>query len=129
MILRRTNFVPGEIKTIPTRCATIVGSRSTSLMIAPNQSSPTKSKKMRAINTSTQGRAMRRKTQARRGLSREKRISRPSLENGSPMAKPQVMIQMMMNPRRQLWESPCMMMMSHLYLHHQCASWQEVTTR
>jgi len=37
---------------------------------------------MRAINTSTQGRAMRRKTQARRGLSREKRISRPSLENG-----------------------------------------------
>ena len=95
----------------------------------PEPIKPKKRKKMRAINTSTQGRAMRRKTQARRDLSREKRISRPSLENGSPMAKTQVMIQMIMNPRRQLWESPCMMMMSHLYLHHQCASWQEVTTR
>ena len=82
MIPRITNFVPGEIKTTPTRCATIMGSTGTSHMIAPNQSSPTKSKKMRAINTSTQGRAIRRKTQPRRSLLRENRISRLSLENG-----------------------------------------------
>ena len=33
-------------------------------------------------------------------LSREKKISRLSLENGSPMGNPQMKIQVMMNPRR-----------------------------
>ena len=36
----------------------------------------------------------------RKGLSREKKISRLFLENGSPMGNPQMKIQVMMNPRR-----------------------------
>jgi len=55
---------------------------------------------MMTIITSTQRKAMRRRTSRRKGLSREKKISRRFLENGSPMENHQVMIQVMMNPRR-----------------------------
>ena len=43
---------------------------------------------------------MRRRTSRRRGLSRERKTSRLFLVSGSPMGNPQVMIQVMMNPRR-----------------------------
>jgi len=55
---------------------------------------------MMTIITSTQRKAMRRRTSRRKGLSREKKISRRFLENGSPMGNSQMMIQVMMNPRR-----------------------------
>jgi len=68
-------------------------------MIVPNPESSTKSKMMMTIITSTQRKVMRR-TSRRKGLLREKKISRLFLENGSLMGNPQVMIQVMMNPRR-----------------------------
>jgi len=52
------------------------------------------------IKTNTQRKVMRRMTSRRKGLSREKKISRLFLENGSPMGNPQMKIQVMMNPRR-----------------------------
>ena len=100
MIPRRTNFVPGKVMTMPRRCATIVANMGISPMIVPNPQSSTRSKMMMTIITSTQRKVMRRRTSRRKGLSREKKISRLFLENGSPMGNPQVMIQVMMNPRR-----------------------------
>ena len=102
-----------------------------SRMIVPNPQSSTRSKMMMTIKTSTQKKVMRRGTSRRRGLSSERKTSRLFLESGSPMEKPQVMTQVTMNPRRKLWGLPCMMMvmMSHLYLHHPCVLWQEVTLR
>jgi len=55
---------------------------------------------MMTIITSTQRKAMRRRTSRRKGLSREKKISKLFFENGSPMGNPQMKIQVMMNPRR-----------------------------
>ena len=100
MIQRRTNSVPGKAMTMPRMCATIVANMVISPMIVPNPESSTKSKMMMTIITSTQRKVMRRRTSRRKGLSREKKISRLFLENGSPMGNPQMKIQVMMNPRR-----------------------------
>jgi hypothetical protein len=97
-------------------------------MIDPNHQDSTRSMKMRAINTRTRRRTMKKVITRKRSPSRRRNKSRPSLESGSPMAKPQVMIQAMMTPRRRSRGSPSMMM-NHLYLHHPCVSWQEVTPR
>ena len=99
MIQKRTNSVPGKAMTMSRRCATIVANMVISPMIVPNPQSSTRSKMMMTIITSTQRKVMRR-TSRRKGLSREKKISRLFLENGSPMGNHQVMIQVMMNPRR-----------------------------
>ena len=100
MIQRRTNFVPEEAMIMPRRCATIVANMGISHMIVPNPQSSTRSKMMMTIKTNTQRKVMRRMTSRRKGLSRERKISRLFLESGSPMENPQVMIQVMMNPRR-----------------------------
>ena len=99
MIPRRTNSVPEKAMTMPRKCATIVANMGISPMIVPNPQSSTRSKMMMTIITSTQRKVMRR-TSRRKGLSREKKISRLFLENGSPMGNPQMKIQVMMNPRR-----------------------------
>jgi len=86
--------------------------------------SPTRSKRM-TINQGTR-RTMTRKITRRRGLSR-RRKSKLSLGSGSPMVRPQATMMMMMTPTS-LWGLLCMRM-NHLYLHHPCASWLEVTPR
>jgi len=99
----------------------------------PEPSKLNKKQKIMTINTSHQRKVMRRRTTRRKGLSQEKRRSRLSLENGSRMVTPQMMTQVMKNQIKRLWGLPCMMMkmmvIRHLYLHHPCASWQEVTPR
>ena len=100
MIPRRTNSVLGETMTMPRRCAIIVANMGISPIIVPNLQSSTRSKMMMTIKTNTQRKVMRRMTSRRKGLSREKKISRLFLVSGSPMGNPQVMIQVMMNSRR-----------------------------
>ena len=90
MIPSRTNFVSGEIKMVSKRSATIVASMVISPMIVPNHPSSTRSKKMMAINTSTQRKTMKRKITRRRNLSRGRKKSKLFLESRSPMAKFQV---------------------------------------
>ena len=123
MIPRKINFVPGKIKMKPRRYATIVENMVISLMIVPNHPSSTRSKKIMTIDISTR-RIMKIKITRRRSSSREKKETRPSLESGSPMVKPQAM----MMTRKSSWVLP-FMMMNHFYLHHPCVSWQEVTPK
>jgi hypothetical protein len=123
MTPRRTNFVPGETSKVARRSATIAGNMMITFpMTVPSHQDSTRILKMMAINTSTRRKTMRKVTKIRRSLSRRGNKSRPSLVSGSPMVKPQVM----MIPRRRSRGSPSMMM-NHLYLHHPCVSWQEVT--
>ena len=130
MTPRKTSFVPGRARTMSRKFVTIVANMVTSHMIVRSLQSSTRNKKMMTINTRHQRKVMRRTTR-RKGLSQEKRRSRLFLENGSRMVNPQVMTQVMKNPRKRLWGLPCMMMMvmRHLYLQRPCASWQEVTPR
>jgi hypothetical protein len=125
---KKNKFRTGGTMTMPRRYVIIVANMGISPMIVPNLQSSTRSKMMMTIKTSTQ-RKVKRRTSRRRGLSRERKTSMLFLKSGSPMENLQVMTQVMMNPRRKLWGLPCMMMMSHLYLHHLCVSWQEVTPR
>ena len=133
MTPRKISFVPGRARTMSRKFVTIVVNMVTSHMIVRSLQSSTRNKKIMTINTSHQRKVMRRRTTRRKGLSQEKRRSRLSLENGSRMVNPQMMTQVMKNPRKRLWGLPCIMMkmmvMRHLYLHHPCASWQEVTPR
>ena len=133
MTPRKTSFVPGKARKMSRKCVTIAANMATSHMIVRSLQNSTRNKKMMTINTRHKRKVMRRRTTRRKGLSQEKRRSRLSLENGSRMVNPQMMTQVMKNLRKRLWGLPCMMMMMmvmrHLYLHHPCASWQEVTPR
>ena len=133
MTPRKTSFVPGKVSKMSRKFVTIAANMATSHMIIRSLQSSTRNKKMMTINTRHQRKVMRRRTTRRKGLSQENRRSRLSLENGSRMVNPQMMTQVMKNPRKRLWGLPCMMMkmmvMRHLYLHHPCASWQELTPR
>src|SRR6185437_1688776 len=102
MTPRKTSFVPGKARTMSRKFVTIVANMATSHMIVRSLQNLTRNKKIMTINTRHQRKVMRRRTTRRKGLSQEKRRSRLFVENGSRMVNPQVMTQVMKNPRKRL---------------------------